>query len=43
MLEEKKALKCSQKLSARFLLLVHNAKKKASKQEIGLEQFVKFA
>lgn len=46
MLEEKKALKCSRKLSARFLLLVHDAKKKkkkqASKQEIGLEQFVEF-
>lgn len=30
--EEKKALKCSQKLSARFLFLVHDAKKKRSKQ-----------
>lgn len=45
MLEEKKALKCSQKLSARFLFLVHDAKKKkeASKQKIDLEQFVEFA
>lgn len=35
--EEKKALKCSQKLSARFLFLVHDAKKKkkqASKRSI---------
>lgn len=34
--EEKKALKCSQKLSARFLFLVHDAKKKkeASKRLI---------